>query len=476
MSDLKKSNTDLKIVDPQAQLIVQFLENFGLPHENIIADQAERSIIGKNLPEYLDSLPRETKRDARYLSKFVVGAGFGLFDYALNAIWNEVVLDLRSKAISYGIEIFFDAAIGGDQRSFYKKNDDLAAIKDSVLVDSCRKLELISDTTFKKLKHILEMRNDIGISHPTNYSINAFELMGWLQTCVQEVLNDQPTEAALQVQAFIGNLRQYTEPIDDGTKKTIEAKLHELPSHHLASIIQTTFGIYVSQDTDPQVRKNISILAPAIWANCSDEPKYKIGILLEGYNTNLHRDKYHLGEQFLGVVNGNPYRTQGERAIKVDTLLDRLLVTHHEWDNFHHEAPIAASIASYIQEQSDILPNNVEKLVKVILICRIGKNVNYHDGVSPRGKVLYENILALLGDEYTPSLLRALAHFEVQQKLSPIACRRKACEAIRIVKSGVINQRLNECLNFLLENLEKNPRCISDARFRQLSQSYVNWN
>ncbi len=81
----------------------------------------------------------------------------------------------------------------------------MASLKDSVLLDTCRKLELISDTTCKKLKHILEMRNDIGISHPTNYAINAFELLGWLRTCVSEVLNDNPTEAALQVQAFIKN-------------------------------------------------------------------------------------------------------------------------------------------------------------------------------------------------------------------------------------------------------------------------------
>ncbi|ACB95131.1 hypothetical protein Bind_1498 [Beijerinckia indica subsp. indica ATCC 9039] len=39
-----------------------------------------------------------------------------------------------------------------------------AALKDAVLLDTCRKLKLISDTTYKKLKHILDMRNDIGIS------------------------------------------------------------------------------------------------------------------------------------------------------------------------------------------------------------------------------------------------------------------------------------------------------------------------
>jgi hypothetical protein len=109
------------LVDPQAQRLVDFLRDVGLPYENIMADPSERAIISNNLPSYLNSLPAEIKRDARYLSKFVIGAGAGLFDYALNAIWNEVVIDLRKKASLYGLDIFFDAAVGGSKtREFYR--------------------------------------------------------------------------------------------------------------------------------------------------------------------------------------------------------------------------------------------------------------------------------------------------------------------------------------------------------------------
>ncbi len=474
MSELSKVNpTDL--VDPQAQLVVDFLERIGLPADNIIAEQSERAIIGQNLPAYIESLPVEIKRDARYLSKFVVGAGFGLFDYSLNAIWNEVVLDLRKKAITYGIDIFFDSAVGGKAREFYKSEDDLASLKDAVLLDTCRKLELISDTTYKKLKHILEMRNDIGISHPTNYTINAFELLGWLQTCIQDVLNDRPTDAALQVQAFIQNLKTYTSPIDATTQKTIEGKVIELASHHLASINRTTFGIYVSLDTDPQVRKNISLIAPAIWTNCADDPKYKMGLILEGYNTNLHKDKYELGEQFFQVVKGNPYRSQSERAVIVDTLLDQLLEKHTGWDNFHHEAPVADSIASYVQEQNDILLNNAEKLVRVTLMCRIGRDVSYCNGVSPRGKAYYDHILSMLGDKYAPNAMAALTHYEIQRKLGAASCRTKAKTALEIIKQSVVNDRLVECLDFLINNIENTGKCAFDSRFKKLAVNYINW-
>ena len=156
----------------------------------------------------------------------MVGAGIGLFDYSLNAVWNEVVINLRKKAVLYGLDIFFDAAVGGSKaREYYTSEDDLSSLKDSVMLDTSRKLELISDTTYKKLKHILDMRNDIGISHPNTYSINAYELLGYLQNCIKDVLNDNPTPAALQVQAFIKNLKTTVNVIDKAAKQTIEKRL-----------------------------------------------------------------------------------------------------------------------------------------------------------------------------------------------------------------------------------------------------------
>ena len=476
MTHIVSKNPHTELIDPQAQRVVDFLEQIGLPADNIIAEQSERSIIGKNLPAYVESLPSEVKRDARYLSKFVVGAGFGLFDYSLNAIWNEVVLDLRKKAITYGIDIFFDSAVGGGKnREFYKTEDDLGSLKDAMLLDTCRKLELISDTTYKKLKHILDMRNDIGISHPTNYTINAFELLGWLQTCIRDVLNDRPTEAALQVQAFINNLKSDSTLIDTAAQRKIESRISELPSHHLSSILRTTFGIYVAPETDQQVRKNISVIAPTIWSNCLDEPKYKLGIILEGYNTNLHQAKYTLGEQFFQVVGGNPFRSPNERAINVDTLLDQLLEKHNGWDNFHHEAPVADSVASYIQEQNDILPNNAEKLVKVIMMCRIGRGINYCNGVSSRGKDYYDHILSQLGDKYAPHAMAILTHYEIQRKLEASICRVQARQALEMIKQSVVNARLIECLDYLLSKIENNRKCVLDSEFKQLSEQYINW-
>jgi hypothetical protein len=468
------TTTSTSIIDPQAQRLVEFLTQMGLPADNIIAEQSERAIIGANLNAVLDAMPVEAKRDARYLSKFVVGAGVGLFDYSLNAIWNEVVLDLRKKAVMYGLDIFFDAAVGGGKnRDFYQSQDDLASIKDAVLLDTCRKLEIIQDTLYKKLKHILDMRNDVGISHPTTYTIGAFDLLGWLQTCVKEVLNDRPTEAALQVQAFIANLKGRTDPIDAQTQKAIERSTGQLATHLCGSLLRTVFGIFVAPDTDPTVRKNISLISPKLWDSCTDEPKYRLGIVLEGYNSNLYKEKYDLGKQFFDVVNGNAYRTEAERASIVDSLLTDLLDRNNGWDNFHHEPPVADLLLSYVQNQADILPNFSDRLFKIVLICRIGRGISYNDGVSPRAKPYYDKVLSLAGDKFAPSVMAAMSRYEIQGKLgSPIA-RVQAKLALQAVRKNVINARMAESLDYLIQNIEASPSCALSAKFKELSGPFL---
>ena len=475
MNDIIPSKPN-ELVDPQAQRIVDYLQSVGLPSENIIAELSERETIGNNLPSFIENLPPEIKADARYLSKFVVGAGYGLFDYSLNAIWNEVIVDLRKKAVYYGLDIFFDAAVGGGKnRDMYSTAVDLGNIKDIVLLDTCRKLELIADTTYTKLKHILDMRNNIGISHPNNYNINAFELMGWLQTCVQDVLNDQPSEAALQVQAFISNLKKHTDPLDAATAQTIEKRIGELPTHFCGSILRTVFGIFVTPDTDPAVRKNISIIAPSIWSSCLDEPKLKLGIVLEGYKANLHADKYAFGEQFFETVKGNAYRSDSERLIIVNELLIQLKDKHHAWDNFSHEVPVARSLTSYVPDASAIIPNVAETLFRTVLLCRIGNGVNYNNGVSPGARGYYDQILSYAGDQYAPNVMGLLSHYELRSMLGNVTCRKQAKAALEAVKQNVINQRLNECLDYLIANIEENSSCVADSNFKQLSAGHIHW-
>jgi len=475
MSEAKivKSDSSREIIIDQVNVITSTLDKLGLPSNNIIAEAKERQIIVQNLPNYIDSLPTNVKNDARYLSKFVVGAAFGLFDYALNSVWNEVVITLRRKAIAYGIDIFFDSAVGGDLRGEYKTEEDLAGIKDTVLLDTCKKLELITEITYKKLAHILDMRNDIGISHPTNYVINAFELLGWLQTCVQDVLNDKPSEAAIQVKVFIDNLKHNTNMLNTSQLKVIKPQIKALASHHCSSILRTLFGIFVSDKTTTIIRKNISLLAPIIWMSSPDEIKYKLGITLEGYNNNLHGNKYKNGITFFDVCKGNKYRSLSEKLVALETLSLELLDKHRGWDNFHYEVPIIEKIMGFIEVTEDIPYQIADSLILNIMLCRIGRGLSYCDGVSPRGKLYYDQFFNLLGDDYAPKFIANLTNYEIQRRLENKICLSQGKQMIEHVKNRVINNRIRECFQFLLDNMTLHGKAVFDSRFKKLSSTFL---
>jgi hypothetical protein len=211
----------------------------------------------------------------------------------------------------------------------------------------------------------------------------------------------------------------------------------------------------------------------AVWKASGDETKYRLGLTLEGYNTNLYRDKYILGEQFFQSVGGNAYRSNSEKAIIVDGLLDQLLEKHNGWDNFHHEAPVADTLSSYINSQQDILANFAPKLIKVVLMCRIGRGLSYCNGVSPRGRLYYDRIIGLLGDQFAPTALAALTQYDIQAKLERDISRQQACAALAVLKAGVVNQRLVECIDFLIANLPATGKVVYDSRFKALSSGYV---
>ncbi|MCC2607918.1 hypothetical protein [Planctobacterium marinum] len=453
----------------------EYLNHLGLPTDNIIAEVNERQVIEQNLPGFIASLPDEVKRDARYLSKFVAGAAVGLFDASLNYVWNEVVLSLRQKAVVYGLDMFFDAAVGGSRRELYSTEEDLSGIKDNTLINTCRKLELISDIVYTKLQHILTMRNDIGASHPNTYSINGFELMGWLQTCVKDVLNDKPSESAIQIKSFVDNLKVSVSVLNDATIKSMERPLANLSLQNTDNLLTSIFGVYTAEKTGNIVRKNIALFAPHIWQKSSDNVKYKLGVMLDGYRNNLYEEKHKLGVEFFTFCDGNKYQSLESRIIALDGHADDLLEARYAWDNFYNEPPHMRKLLTFLDTENDIPPERVNKIIKIVLICRIGKGISYNSGVSPSGKPLYDRFLSLLGDENIILALIAMHSNEVRVNLDNKYCQQHMVSILNLFKENARSERIQEILDYLIKNEKILHKIHNDKTYKELTKNHITW-
>lgn len=450
-----------------------YLQQFGLPTDNIIATMEERLVIAQNLSQFLSALPEEEKKDARYLSKFVGATAIGLFDAALNYVWNEVVLNLRKKAIIYGIDLFFDAAVGGTNRATYKDESDLDGLKDSVLLDSCLKLELISDVVYRKLDHILTMRNEVAASHPNVESIGGYELLGWLQTCVKDVLQDKLSDSAIRIRALVKNLKSCQEVIDANTINRLASELVNLSMAHLHNLLVSIFGMFVSPSTDQILRKNISLIAKHVWECADDRVKYKIGIMIDGYRTNLQQERLQHGITFLTIVDGRMYETLPEKIISLETLANRLDDVHDGWDNYYNEPPIMQEILQFCRKSADIPKEILPKLVKVVLRCRIGKGLSYRDGVSPSGLPLFDKFLGMMDDTGIVYCILAIFHPDINSKLVYTTCQKHLAAVLKILKPLAISDRLKEALEYLMADISKAHVADRAKEFRDLLVPFI---
>ena len=460
----------------ETNVFTSYLAQFGLPTDNIIATTEERSIVAMNLPTFLATLQTEEKREARYLAKFVGASAVGLFDAALNYVWNEVVLNLRKKASVYGIDLFFDAAVGGKNRASYKDESDLDGIKDVVLLDTCLKLELISDVVYRKLDHILTMRNEVAASHPNVESIGGFELLGWLQTCVKDVLQDRPSESAIRIRSLITNLKERTTVVDDNTRDRFASELKNLSLPHVHNLLITLFGVFVAPDTDQILRKNISTFAPFLWSHSEDKLKYRLGATVDGYRTNLDEARLKRGQEFLDVVDGKAFEALPARVVALQNLSSQLRDAHNGWDNFYNEPPIMREILAYCKRSTDVPKQLLPSLVPVVLSCRLGRGLSYKNGVSPAGIPLYDQFLGMMDDDGIVQCICALFSHELNSKLINSICQEHLGNILRTLKAVAISDRLKDALNFLLSDLANAHKAQKITEFRELTKTFITWS
>lgn len=452
-----------------------YLMAFGLPTDNVIASGDERQRIMNALPEFLQQLPPEIKKDAKYISKFIAGSAVGLFDAALNFVWNEVILNLRKKVVVYGIDYFYDSAIGGTLREQYKDEKDLPSVKDQVLLDTCRKLELLSDILYRKLCHILDMRNQIGSSHPNDYEINAYELLGWLQTCIQDVFMDKISESALTVKSIIDNAKNIQNELDEEYLAQFTKSIKELSPSMVSNLLTSLFGIFISPDNSENTirRKNILSLSIIAWEYSTEAAKYGLGEKIDSYRANLDEYKTQQSELFFEKCKGQKYYTTDAKTIKITLLCEQLENAHYGWDNYANEVPIARDIMSMIPSVSDIPKIRLESLIRIFLICRIGNDRYYCEGISLAASRFYDSFFKMLDENAVVSVINFLKENGNRQLLIGTYRPNHVKHICSIMKSELLSERCNLLLDYIIDFNGKLENVFSMKEFKELSNGVL---
>ena len=191
------------LVSPIGELNTQlekYLVNVGLPINDVVAPIAERKKVIAQLVDALEILPYSDRGKALYLSRFTIAIAAGLFDGALNYLWDETVRALRQQVIRFDIQYFYSVAEKISSR--YKtltKPEEIDQVSEHDLLEGCRRIGLITDVNYQRLENVNFMRNHASAAHPNDNEIDGYEMLSWLTVCLKYAITAEPTRKAQTV-------------------------------------------------------------------------------------------------------------------------------------------------------------------------------------------------------------------------------------------------------------------------------------
>jgi hypothetical protein len=447
MTDLvPSSNYSSQIKQFEDGLLV-FIENYGLPTSQVLVQVSERLRVFSNVEGVIERIDLEQRQRSIYISKFIAAAAAGLFDAALNYLWDETIYELRRRVAQYDLAYFYDAAVGSsaEKRNKLKTEEDLVKIDDSSLIKGSYEIGLISDLGFSHLDRIRYMRNWASAAHPNQHQITGLQLIEMLETCVIEVITLPLSNVVTEIKQLLANIK--TNKISEPEAKQIAVFFANLPREKVNTLAEGFFGIYTQQDTISQTRQNVRLLIPYLWDRLDENTRQLFGIKYARFIANNDQDKQELSREFLETVSGLSYIPDGIRAAEVQTAIENLLSAHRGGNNFYNEPPFARQLQRLVGETGKV-PTEVNN---EYILCIVEVFLTNGNGRAWNAEPTYISLLDQLDPGQSLIAILSFSNLNISSRLQHPLCQNKFRELMEMMKNKVSMAAVKE----LLESIEK---------------------
>jgi hypothetical protein len=431
-------------LDGFAGHLMEFLEWTGLPSDLVLVEVSQRKHAIDNIPNVLDQLSPVQRQGAMYVSKFVAACAVGLFDAALNYIWDETIRNLRSKVARFDLEYFYDTAIPDPRRRpDFVTEDHLVDLADWVLIKGCQQTGIISDIGYKHLDFIREMRNHASAAHPNQNQLTGLQLVAWLETCIKEVLSKEPEGPTIVVGRLLQGLRR--ERLQQQDIPPIATAIAALPAELSASLLRTLFGMYTDDRIASEVRDNLRLVIGTVWSVCSDDARFEVGLKYGNLKANAQLSRAGLAREFLEYVGGLPFLSEDTLAVELSSAIRALLDAHEAWYNFYNE-PAPARALQALVPKSGMVPASVRgTYVKALAMCRMGNSY----GVSREAVPIYDELIGRWTDAELTVFVKLLLDPDVRSRLQFPSCSSRFGQLIARLAGRATSVRVKAALDAL---------------------------
>lgn len=452
--------------------IANFLTEVGLPTENILSSVDERKKVIFALAEALSILPIEEREKATYLTKFTVAIAVGLFDGALNYLWDETISSLRRLAAKFDLEYFFSIAEKVSSRNKnFSTTDDLDRVDDHDLLETCRRIGLISDVNYKRLDNVNFMRNHASAAHPNENEIDGYEMLAWLSNCLRYAIMAEPNHDVISITKLLTNVRTEVIPADDFP--IIGSEIEKLPQERVDDLLWALFGIYTDVKQIPNVKSNIGGIATYVWNVSSNDRKYEIGSRYGVFRKNAEIPRKDAAQEFLQIVDGQSYKDEDSLAGELIDKLGILKSVHFEFNNFYNEYPHAKSLGDSLPSNGAIPRAARTMWVRVVCICYAGNGHGYRDGVDEGALPYYIKYIDGFSESEIIEFLRLMSDTEFTSAFSRSKVDKRVRKLANHLKSKTENIHIKRALDIIINAPEGVLDSIFGASNYQNSMKYV---
>lgn len=367
------------VVSDTLPVLDQLTKSLGVPRDILASDQ-EIQTAWSNLPGVMNKIPVALRSEG--LARMCVAVAAGLFDSAINYIWNASVVELRGKVKRFGLPVV--------EQLLSKPNFDeqaLLDLKDSELINLCLKLNLITEDGYFFLNHCRDIRNNFSAAHPVVGNIDDHEFIAFANRCAKYALGNENNPVGVDISAFMVAVK--------GTKFSVEQKnqwVHRIQQTHDAQqylLFGTLHGIYSDPASVEQARVNALMIAAEFAPHFTPKAKSDLINRHHDYIAKGDEKRHKASQQFFERLQMLSLLGEHEFHALLSGTAKRLLAVHQSMDNFYNEPPFAERLLQ-LSEQGAVPDTAKEELVTVVVTCATGNPYGVSHAALPHYKKLIE--------------------------------------------------------------------------------------
>lgn len=312
-------------------LLTQLTTALGVPR-NVVAEDDQIEHAWSQLPRLIRKIPPHL-RDERIV-KMCIAVASGLFDAAINYVWNAAVVELRDKVRRFGINVVPQVL---DDKSF--DEDTLLDLKDAELLDLCRKLNLIGDDDFFFLDQCRATRNSFSVAHPAAGAVDENEFLGFLSRCQKHALSSVHNPKGVDTKALLASLK--TTKFKKEQRLEWQRRIEETFEAQRELIFVMLHGIYCDPASGEEARLNAIALCEAFSDDLSAKTRSALVDRHQDYKAKGDDGRQKASLQFFESLGQLALLSEAEVHSIFTSASRKLLTVHNSWDNFQNEPPFA---------------------------------------------------------------------------------------------------------------------------------------